>query len=631
MGATVVTNTRPDLGPAWHACPDRPTFHVAPPSGFAGDPNGVAWHADANAKEGYALHVFFQYAPGPHWDWGIAWGHAVSADGGATWMHRGVALRPSPGFVDVAGVWSGCCVPADAGGAHAATILYTGVRQRTDPEAADHPMPPDADLGSPVHEVVCAAVSSDAGLTTWTKAPILPIPHAPPGRTGGTPPPVPPADKVKAMMARGVAPRTWHGFRDPFVYQRPSRDAPVWRLLMGTGADGCGTALVYESDAVDPAAPAWRLAGEIVTGTPRSLPGCDGNLFRGLGCCWECPTLVPVPVWDDGGDARDGGEVGALSPTWRPPPPRAADATDAADLAAGPVVFIASPHTGGLDPPRAPPIAWVGELRESKGRKGRLHTLPLDAASTVGPVVTDLGCLLYAMTAARPPPGASDGRPLALAHFQEDDGHAGGGGGDYSGCLSLPRRLWCDRNGDGGVYRLRQSADPAVCVLRVGPPTRTPRVAVGDGGDPVPLLGAAGAALDVRATLRPAPAGDDQPTRIMLRSRPHAGADTAGALCTVALVADWAAGTLAAVWTDATGTVAARVGGPCADVAAGELRVRVLVDGSAVEVFTGCGAALTFRVYGRAEGERLLLDGESGATATDVAVWRMRPCWAHAN
>lgn len=666
------------LGPSWRACPDKPTFHVSPASGWINDPNGVTWHADVAAVGGHALHVFFQHIEGStKWDWRMEWGHVVSRDGGATWTQCPVALRPTPGWVDASGVWSGCCVPADPGGAHAATILYTGVRRRTDAESDTHPVPPHANLGTMVHEVVCAATTDDAGLATWAKVVTPIIHHAPPGR-GGANPPMPPPDEVVARLTRGLPPRTWYGFRDPFVYQRPvrsdagppslsplSRSTGVWRLLLGSGVDGAGTVLVYESPAADPAASEWRYVGEVVTGTPRAVAGCEGAPYRGLGCVWECPALVRVPVWDDGGDARDGGEVEAppSSTTWRLPPPRAAnDGDDEASLTAGPVALIVSPFRGDASPPRAAPIAWVGELTAGGGGDGDLTAdggggrndgvpattnagdkdacvprLPLDAPSTVGPVVTDLGRLVYATTAARPPRGARDGRPLTFSWLQEDDGHAGGGGGDYAGCLTLPRRLWCDRGGDGGAYRLRQSVDPAVCGLRVGAPTTTASLVVGDDGAAVALPGATGAALDVRATLRAG--ARDGPTSLILLSRPHAGPDPDGVPCTVALVADWARGTLAAEWTvAATGAVTARVGGPCADVAAGAARVRVLVDGSAVEVFTGCGTVLSFRAYRGRDGDgddgndnegdgSLLLSGPLDAAATDVSVWRMRPCW----
>jgi beta-fructofuranosidase len=81
------------------------------------------------------------------------WGHAISRDL-VHWQHQPPALLPTPGGNDADGCFSGCCV-VDSDGTP--TILYTGVRLRSNPECG--PLPPvSQDLNLPFVESQLSAV-----------------------------------------------------------------------------------------------------------------------------------------------------------------------------------------------------------------------------------------------------------------------------------------------------------------------------------------------------------------------------------------------------------------------------------------------------------------------------------------
>ena len=87
------------------------------------------------------------------WAFGIVWGHAISRDL-LHWQHQPPALLPTPGGADADGCFSGCCV-VDSDGTP--TILYTGVRLRSNPECG--PLPPvSQDLNLPFVESQLSAV-----------------------------------------------------------------------------------------------------------------------------------------------------------------------------------------------------------------------------------------------------------------------------------------------------------------------------------------------------------------------------------------------------------------------------------------------------------------------------------------
>ena len=107
---------------------------------------------------------FYQHIiNGCEWDFGIVWGHAASTDL-VHWEHLPPALLPSPGGLDADGCFSGCAV-LDTDGTP--TILYTGVRLRSNPECGPLP-PPECDLKLPFIESQCAAVADMGGLLSDT-------------------------------------------------------------------------------------------------------------------------------------------------------------------------------------------------------------------------------------------------------------------------------------------------------------------------------------------------------------------------------------------------------------------------------------------------------------------------------
>lgn len=96
---------------------------------------------------------FYQHIPnGCEWDFGIVWGHAVSRDL-VTWEHLPIALSPTQGALDADGCFSGCAL-VDSDGTP--TILYTGVRLRSNPECGVLP-PADCDLNLPFIEAQLVA------------------------------------------------------------------------------------------------------------------------------------------------------------------------------------------------------------------------------------------------------------------------------------------------------------------------------------------------------------------------------------------------------------------------------------------------------------------------------------------
>ncbi|MCZ7644687.1 MAG: glycoside hydrolase family 32 protein [Planctomycetota bacterium] len=77
----------------------RPLYHVAPPTGWLNDPNGLV------CRDG-EYHLFYQWCPDVNVDgMRMYWGHAVSRDL-ARWEHLPVALEPDA----LGSIWSGCAV-----------------------------------------------------------------------------------------------------------------------------------------------------------------------------------------------------------------------------------------------------------------------------------------------------------------------------------------------------------------------------------------------------------------------------------------------------------------------------------------------------------------------------------------
>jgi beta-fructofuranosidase len=174
--------------------------------------------------------LYYQHNPkAAKWDT-MHWGHAVSTDL-LHWKHRPIALRPTPGYPDKDGCWSGCMV-LDNG---RPTILYTGVEPQTQ----------------------VLATSTD--FETWEKRPQPVLAAAPPGIDSP-------------------------GFRDPHVW----REGDEWLMMIGAGIRGQGGCiLLYSSrNLID-----WTFLKIVHQGRmDAALPG--GDVARGE--MWECPDFFPV-------------------------------------------------------------------------------------------------------------------------------------------------------------------------------------------------------------------------------------------------------------------------------------------------------------------------------------------------
>ncbi|WIA38806.1 hypothetical protein OEZ86_002088 [Tetradesmus obliquus] len=209
----------------------RPIFHLAPtaPRGWINDPNGPLLHNGT-------YHLFWQNVPNSsEWSWGLGWGHATSKDL-VQWQPQPVALEPSPGGLDRHGCFSGCATVDENG---VPSILYTGVIRKTPEE-----MEPG---GSHQHEAQLLAVATDPAdpeLKEWVKLPGQFLPQ-------------PPADMALS------------GWRDPFILERPSASSPWWYVMVGAGVkETCGTALVYRSGDLRQG---WQYVGPLCESPPAAM------------------------------------------------------------------------------------------------------------------------------------------------------------------------------------------------------------------------------------------------------------------------------------------------------------------------------------------------------------------------
>ncbi|KAF8059133.1 oligopeptide transporter [Scenedesmus sp. PABB004] len=528
----------------------------APPQ--INDPNGPLRAPDGT------YHLFYQHVPdSAAWDWGLVWGHATSRDL-VTWRHLPPALAPTPGGPDRDGCFSGCAT-VDTDGTPA--LLYTGVVRK-----AAHEVEPGV---SPQHEAQLIAVAVNPGdpeLREWVKLP------------GSLLPPPPP----------GMEPLA--GLRDPFLLERPTPGSPWWMLMVGAGLRGeggaRGTALVYRSATLTSG---WELVG----------PLCES----GDSTMWECPTLCRLTSAASPDVSR---HLLTVSP----------------DYCVNPVTY------------------WLGDYVAGRGT--------FDLASADGPHPLDLGDTIYA------PNTLTDehGRTLLWA-WQQERAEARPRGAYASSCnLCVPRVLSLSADG----ARLLQAPLPELAALREAGGAWHAGAAAGGAaplvlapGRPVDIGGAPGSALDVELALE---RGGADAVVLLLQPFDDAGVNGAAG---AGVAFSWATNTLQVIHsTDLAALEAAaaspvarprhrklpvpgpeeavaeaaaaassgaprRVGGVLrgraaqgASAGGGGLRLRVLIDGSSVEVFACSGEAL-----GGDGRLQLVAFGAGAARLVSGSAWRM--------
>jgi beta-fructofuranosidase len=201
----------------------RPRYHFLPPSNWMNDPNGVIH------REGQ-YHLFYQHNPGGALWGNIHWGHAVSQDL-IHWQDLPLALAPTPGAPDEAGIFSGCIVNHNG----IPTAFYTGTR-------GEH------------HEIQtqCSA-TGDESLIIWQKHPRNPVIAQVPPEAGQT-----------------------SDFRDPFVWQ----EADAWYMVLGSRIkDTGGAVFLYRSpNLVD-----WEYLNPLLISDESNPAGI-----------WECPNFFKL-------------------------------------------------------------------------------------------------------------------------------------------------------------------------------------------------------------------------------------------------------------------------------------------------------------------------------------------------
>ena len=240
-GAMRPSPTSSDLAARLARDPLRPQYHLLPVANWMNDPNGPIWWRGE-------YHMFYQYNPdGAYWG-DMHWGHAVSADM-VRWRQLPVALAPTPGAADSAGVFSGTAAVVQG----RVWMMYTGVRAVPEAEATIR------NGAQSLLETQCLAMSEDDGLEHWRKLD-NPVIAAPP----------------QGMQV--------NGFRDP----SPWRMGDAWYLVLGTGTrERGGAVLLYRS----PDLRRWEflhLLAERSGSIAVPLEKPDANEV------WECPEFFAL-------------------------------------------------------------------------------------------------------------------------------------------------------------------------------------------------------------------------------------------------------------------------------------------------------------------------------------------------
>ncbi len=228
--------------------PLRPRYHLMPKRGWMNDPCAPVYF-----NERY--HMFFQYNPNAS-VWGdMHWYHSVSKDM-VHWTDRPIALAPTPGSADAAGVFTGSMV-LDKG---RPAILYTGIAHSSADEATlwnSHP--PTRETQNLATPSASNGKDPDASLDTWDKVP-QPVITSPP----------------QGMKVTG--------FRDP----TPWREQDGWYMLLASGEKGKGgDVLLYKSADLKQ----WAYKGIFAQGKPVNKQTED---TVDSGETWECPDFFPL-------------------------------------------------------------------------------------------------------------------------------------------------------------------------------------------------------------------------------------------------------------------------------------------------------------------------------------------------
>lgn len=175
------------------------------------------------------------------------------------WKREPLALTPKPRGPDTSGCWSGSVTLNNAD----AAAVYTGVRLKG--AAYDGPQTRDYAPGEPMIETVLISrcQDSDGSLSKFEHGKVL----------IAEPPDLP-----------GV---TLEGWRDPFIYRRGDA-TNKWMMLLGSGykRDGAknGCVMLYTAESLDGP---WAYEGIIAEGD------------RTLGRVWECPLMVQLVPGDE--------------------------------------------------------------------------------------------------------------------------------------------------------------------------------------------------------------------------------------------------------------------------------------------------------------------------------------------
>ncbi len=199
----------------------RMRYHLMAPAYWINDPCGlIQFQGD--------YHVFYQHNPyGPLWGM-MHWGHARSKDL-IHWEHLPIALAPSEDYDSdpQGGIFTGSAV-VDQG---TLKVFYCG----------------STGEGENTRQVQCLAVSSDGiHFEKYCQNPVISVPP----------------------------PEGSKDFRDPNVWKHGDH----WYMVVGSGKDGKGKALLYRSDDLED----WDYIGVMAQS--------DGT----LGTMWECPDFFPL-------------------------------------------------------------------------------------------------------------------------------------------------------------------------------------------------------------------------------------------------------------------------------------------------------------------------------------------------